>query len=345
MELTDREWKPFKIKKIFSSFYISKSNDLNKLTTGNIPFIGRSEANNGFQEMVNSKLIEKGNCISVGMVGTFKAYYQCVDFTCSQNMMILRNDILTTNNALFLNAIMNTQLLNKFSYGNPIKISRFGDEMLMLPITKEDSESPDWKFMEDYIKEQMTSKQNLYEQFVNQYLSKLDYQEAVPLEDKQWGEFYLTELFSEIQRGKRLIKTNQVNGDIPYISSTSLNNGVDNFISNKDKVRKFKNCISIANSGSVGASFYQKFEFVASDHVTHLKSDRMNQYIYLFIVTMLNRLSDKYNFNREINDKRISREKILLPVNELNQPDYEYMEQYIKNLLILKYQQYNLKII
>ncbi len=44
---------------------------------------------------------------------------------------------------------------------------------------------------------------------------------------------------------------------MPYISSTAINNGIDNFISNKKKVRVFSNCLSIANSGSVGACFYQ----------------------------------------------------------------------------------------
>jgi len=79
---------------------------------------------------------------------------------------------------------------------------------------------------------------------------------------------------------------------------------------------------------------------VASDHVTHLKNDNFNEYIYLFISTMTNRLSGKYNFNREINDKRISREKILLPINSKNEPDYEYMKQYIINMKHKKINQY-----
>lgn len=37
---------------------------------------------------------------------------------------------------------------------------------------------------------------------------------------------------------------------------------------------------------------------------------------------MTNRWSQKYNFNREINDLRISREKISLPVNNNGEPDY-----------------------
>lgn len=57
----------------------------------------------------------------------------------------------------------------------------------------------------------------------------------------------------------------------------------------------------------------------------------MNKYIYLFISTLTNRFSEKYNFNREINDTRISREKIMLPIKD-GKPDYEYMEQYMKNM-------------
>ncbi len=98
--------------------------------------------------------------------------------------------------------------------------------------------------------------------------------------------------------------------------------------------------MSLANSGSVGSSFYEPFEFVASDHITHLKNEDFNKYHYLFLVTMTSRLSQKYNFNREINDKRISREIILLPVNDESVPDYDYMERYSKNLLCKKLQSY-----
>lgn len=152
------------------------------------------------------------------------------------------------------------------------------------------------------------------------------------LNTKEWKAFYLTDIFPNIQRGKRLTKSKQTDGKMPYVSSTSLNNGVDNFISNKNNVRVFSNCLSIANSGSVGASFYEPFIFVASDHITHLKNDKMNKHIYLFIATMTNRLSDKYNFNREINDYRISRETIMLPINDKEEPDWQLMEQLMVEL-------------
>ena len=70
----------------------------------------------------------------------------------------------------------------------------------------------------------------------------------------------------------------------PYISSTSENNGVDTFVEMKQGFGNLKNVLTLANSGSVGSTFYQQFEFVASDHVTALKSENADKYAYLFFV-------------------------------------------------------------
>jgi hypothetical protein len=133
-----------------------------------------------------------------------------------------------------------------------------------------------------------------------------------------------------IQRGKRLKKDNHIKGKIPYISSTGINNGVDGFIENKHKVRVFCDCLTIANSGSVGATFYQPYAFIASDHITKLSNSEFNKYVYLFISMVVSRLGEKYSFNREINDDRIRKEKIMFPVTAQNEPDFEYMEQYMQ---------------
>ena len=54
------------------------------------------------------------------------------------------------------------------------------------------------------------------------------------LSDTRWGEFYLKDIFNEIQRGKRLKKEHHKLGKVPYISSTSMSNGVDGFVGNKE---------------------------------------------------------------------------------------------------------------
>lgn len=116
------------------------------------------------------------------------------------------------------------------------------------------------------------------------------------------------------------------------MSSTAFNNGVDGFIGNESSVRIFADCLTIANSGSVGSAFFHKYDFVASDHVTKLKREGLDKYAYLFLIPLVSRLSEKYSFNREINDERIKREKLLLPVNEHGDIDFEFMSTFMKNV-------------
>lgn len=147
-----------------------------------------------------------------------------------------------------------------------------------------------------------------------------------------WKEFYFTDVFEEIQRGKRLKKEDHSNGTMPYVSSTALNNGVDGFIGNSEGVRIYGNCLSLANSGSVGSAFFHQYDFVASDHVTHLKREGIDKYAYLFMIPIINRLSEKYSFNREINDERIRRERLLLPATESGDIDFDFMSSFMKKV-------------
>lgn len=152
------------------------------------------------------------------------------------------------------------------------------------------------------------------------------------LTHRAWKEFPFSDIFTKIQRGKRLTKSNQIEGEIPYVSSTATNNGVDNFIANSENVRMFNNCLSLANSGSVGSVFYHHYTFVGSDHITALELDKPNKYIYLFLSGVIKRLEEKYSFNREINDVRIKREKILLPIDQDENPDWQFMEDFMRKI-------------
>lgn len=55
---------------------------------------------------------------------------------------------------------------------------------------------------------------------------------------------------------------------------------------------------------------------------------------------MTKALTGKYSFSHEISDPRLAKERIMLPVTESGEPDFEYMEQYIKNMIIKKYNSY-----
>lgn len=179
-----------------------------------------------------------------------------------------------------------------------------------------------------------------YKNYVAGRLSELEYKEIPSLDEVEWASFLVTDVFDEIERGKRLKKADHRPGTVPYVSSTAANNGVDGFIEASPGTRVFGDCISLANSGSVGSAFYEPFDFVASDHVTHLQGSHFTEWRYLFLATVLEMQRTNYNFNREINDSRIRKMQVMLPVTSDGKPDYTYMEQYAKNVMLRKYQQY-----
>ena len=150
------------------------------------------------------------------------------------------------------------------------------------------------------------------------------------LTSHNWQEMPIVDIFPQITRGKRLKKGDHTSGNKPYVSSTATNNGIDGFVSNTERVRVFDDCLTIANSGSVGSTFYHPYSFIASDHVTELKRPGLDRYAYLFLATIISRVCEKYGFNREINDDRLKREKIVVPVDEQGNVDYGFMSAFMK---------------
>ena len=330
LNLESKEWGEFFINDVAE---ILSGRDIyeSERYAGNTPYISSTAKNNGIGHFVanNNKTLE-GGCLSVNRNGSVGySFYHPYQGLFSNDCRKLRPFIKSKYVGIFLsNQITNQR--EKYNYGYKMGTARLKRQKIMLPVN--DSGEPDWQFMEQYTKSLMNRKTAEYLEYCRKKLASLEFKAIEPPEDKEWHEFFLKDIFETVQRGKRLTKANQIDGKIPYVSSTALNNGVDNFIGNESGVRIFSDCLTIANSGSVGSSFHHPYEFIASDHVTHLKNSTFSSFVYLFIATQTNRLSGKYNFNREINDKRISRDKIMLPVNDEGEPDYKYMEQYMMNL-------------
>ena len=304
------------------------------MNIGDIPFIGASESNNGvtaFTSTINNSYDR--NVLGVNYNGSVGfSFYHPYDAIFSDDVKrVIWKDQERNNKytLLFLSTIIGQQK-DKYAYGYKFNGQRMKRQKVLLPVNAENEIN--WSYMEDYMrgleKELLTTAiNNLCKQLIiNDIISGGG--NLYP----RWKEFYFTEVFTRIQRGKRLTKANQHEGSVPYVSSTAFNNGVDGFISNENNVRSFHNCLTIANSGSVGSSFFHHYKFVASDHVTSLEREGLDKYAYLFMVPMINRLSEKYSFNREINDERIRREKILLPVTENGEIDFKFMSNLMRQI-------------
>lgn len=331
LSLKQKRWKTFTLEELFN-IQGSKTTPLDRLKEigqGSYPYVTTQSTNNGVAEYFDYST-EKGNVLTVDSAVAGFCSYQEFNFSASDHVeKLVPKFKLTKLLAKFLTQMINCNQA-KFSYGYKASQARLKRQQIMLPINSEGE--PDWDFMENYIKQIEYTQKEEYKAFALKKLQNLEYKDIPKLKEKQWQAFYFKDIFTHIERGKRLKKEDHLAGSTPYVSSTFTDNGVDEFVGNKNG-RFFNNCLTIANSGSVGSTFFHKYKLIASDHVTALKSENLNEYIYLFMTPIINKLSEKYSFNREINSRRINRERLILPINSNNEPDYEYMEQYIKNVM------------
>lgn len=164
----------------------------------------------------------------------------------------------------------------------------------------------------------------------------------------EWKEFYLGKLF-DIRKGKRLTAADQEDGNNNYIGAIDSNNGVANHIGQAPIHEG--NTISLSYNGSVGEAFYQFEPYWATDDVNALYSyyDDFNQYIGLFIATVLRKEKYKFSYGRKWTLENMNVSIIKLPIQHNNDgtpyidsmciysedgyvPDWQFMEDYMKSL-------------
>ena len=152
---------------------------------------------------------------------------------------------------------------------------------------------------------------------------------------------YVASDIFDIKKGKRLTKANMVEGNINFIGSTSNNNGVTAKIGNTEHLHP-AHTITVSYNGSVGEVFLQDEIFWASDDVNvWYPKFAADDKALLYIMTLIKKLSAKYNYNAKWTIDKMRSEKLSLPViqsSELNHEytiddiDFKYMQERIAEL-------------
>lgn len=186
-----------------------------------------------------------------------------------------------------------------------------------------------------------------YRNYVAGRLSELEYKEIPALDEVEWGVFVLGELFTTIEPTNGKTTSGLVEGnDLPYIAASRENNGcagVASALDNGDWMSK-GNCIVFVQlgDGAVGWAHYVPMDFIGMNGKTscgYIK-DKMNVFVGLFIAQCLRINKEKFSHGHSWTGAHLTRTKLRLPVTANGEPDYAYMEQYAKNMMVRKYQQY-----
>ncbi len=150
--------------------------------------------------------------------------------------------------------------------------------------------------------------------------------------DRKWEVFMIKDIF-EIKKVKWRPIENYNNWLCPYISTSSNNNWLIWFVKwEKSEISEW-NCISVDPIKWI--SFYHKYDFIwrgfSWASINLLYNKELNQYSYLFLCKAIE-ITAKYkaSYWNLFNSYRLSNAKILLPADDLWNPDYKFMEDFIK---------------
>lgn len=329
------EWINYKISDLFEIQLSAGDNQANKLLDGKTPLVSAGTINNGICKFIDkpdikSQLFNK-NVITVDMFG--KVYFHNYNFyTVSHgriNILVPKKNI-NKYVGLFIARTIEKRFEGKYSFSRMCSMSRLSKEIICLPANS--TGEPNRSFMEDYIKNMEQKKVIDYIAFVTEKIKKIEYKIVPKLKDKKWKLFCIGELF-ELKKGKCSNASILNDGKIPYVGATNRNNGILKFVDAKEKMLSDGNCIVFigAGDGSAGFSVYKKEKCICASSNVCGYNEYLNEYTGLFISACSDMNESKYSHGYSRNMERLSKDKVMLPVNDAGDPDYEYMEQYIKN--------------
>jgi len=141
--------------------------------------------------------------------------------------------------------------------------------------------------------------------------------------------FNVEKLFGKSTRGKRLKSDDRIPGNLPFVTAGESNEGVSAFIGNNVTVFS-ENTTTIDMFGSAK---YRNYKYGADDHVAVVHTEKLSRHAAIFITSAIHKSSytGMFDYGRNFYAKDADQLNIFLP-SKNQQPDYEFMENYIAEL-------------
>ena len=328
-------WKKFPLGKLF---HIEKGTRLTKanMKVGDINFIGASSFNNGVTAKIgNIEHLHPANTITVSYNGSVgETFYQTQEYWASDDVNVLYpNFALNEYIALFLLPIIK---LAGQQYAFIDKWKKEDMEKDSIPLPANIDGDPDWGYMETYIKDKIST----YKSNIQTLTAITPPRKIEKIHTCDWGNFKVSELF-EIHNGKGITK-NEIfahPGDIPAIQSGEENYGCIGYLDKDYCVQQKYSlskgmCLTVARSGSSGYVGYQSEQCVVGDSAKVLEPKFVaNKERLLFLQTVLLQLKPMYAYSDKVTTDNYSKQIIKLPITAEGKPDWNYMENTIRNIM------------
>lgn len=323
------KWGEFKISEIFN---ISPGIRLTKadMIEGNTPFIGASDSNNGITAFCgNENASIDSNVLGVNYNGSVvENFYHPYRALFSDDVKRLRLKDIMGNKYIYLfikQCILRQK--QKFEYGYKFNEERMKEQIILLPISPDGS--PAYSYMEEYMKQLEIKVLRRYKNYLK--TKKLESDGKNKTYD-HWKAFPIYDI-GEILSGQDIYERERTEGNNPYVTATAQQNGIGYFVGNTNNTLS-DGCISVNRNGSVGYAFFHPYKALFGNDTRRIVPNNKRRWANFFLTRSITQQKDKYGYGLKLGTERLKKQNVVLPATEDNKPDYDYMEDYMRNVEI-----------
>ena len=316
---------------------------------GTIPYVTASADNNSIVRYVDfdSNQKERGNVIVIGGK-TFVVTYQSKDFFSndSHNLTLRLKEKSARKEEvyLFLVAVVKRSMGNKYSWGNSISLAKIQSDEILLPVISTVSSTPDFAFMEAYIRALEAERVRALEV----YLKAAGYDDTELTVDEKNSLARLKRaktatfkvggdegLFT-IRTPPKRFNANAVKfgGDHPYVVRTSQNNGQRGCIIADESHLSEGNTISFGQD--TATIFYQGRSYFTGDKIKVMKFKPcdLDERIAMFLLAAMRKSFSNFRWGSSSFDEKILKDvAVSLPVTPSGEIDFALMETFIRAIM------------
>lgn len=346
--LYKKEWNAVQVDS-FANVMSGKDIYASERVDGERPYVTAGTANNGIGYFVgNDNNSVDSHVISVNRNGAVgEAFFHPYKALFGNDCRRLKVRESVGDDAQQFIAVAIKEQKDAFSYSRKLGTGRLQRLGVMLPVT--DSGEPNYEYMAEYTRQMREAMLAKYRAYVEKRIAEIGEVVEIPaLDEKEWkmfpafgdnGLFRITSTNSSIDAVR--LKEGE-DKTVPYVTRSDGSNGIARFVSaeNYDFGSDDGGCITVGLDTQT--AFYQPHKFVTGQNIQVITGESLNEYVAQFMVPILRQqMTAKFNWGGNgATLGRMRRLTVMLPVTDFGEPDYEYMEQYVKNMMLRKYRQY-----
>lgn len=291
-----------------------------------INYITRSKFNNGLKARVvrlDKFKVNPAGTISFGAENA-DFFYQTEPYITGNKMYYIDTTALSERACRFLKSIMEVTFTANYSFSDGMIPARIYDECIKLPATHDGA--PDWAYMESY----MANLETKVAESLTMLQAAKD-AEKKKVDTREWRKFRVGELFDAFLSKDDIQPKSITEGATPLVSSGKEHNGIIAYIEEPKAHLWEGNTLTVDMFGKV---FFHEQPYFAVSHgrVNILKAkSTVSSGALQFVGCAIEKVtSKKYEFSEMCTGTKLLKDAIMLPVNKNGDPDWDYMEEYMK---------------